>query len=247
MSDRGVPLDGEPAGPPSDRTRLRRKPRRGRYDRATIDGIVDAAITGTVAWVRDGQPYATPTAVWRQGDRLYWHASAGSTMARSVDGQPVCVTVAHLDALVLARSATNHSVDYRSVMALGTAHLVTDEDEAGQALEAFVEHLFPGRWAGLRPMTDAERRATSVMWIDLAEASAKVRAEGVHDDEGDETWPTWAGVIPVRVVRGEPQPDGNVPDGMPGPHRRRARRTPGPWTRLPRGTRPGRPRRERRR
>ena len=209
--------DGDPTGPPSDRTRLRRKPKRGHYDRATIHAILDDAVIGTVAWVRDGQPYATPSNVWRQGDRLYWHASVGSTMARSVDGQPVCVTVAHLDALVLARSATNHSVDYRSVIALGTAHLLTDEVEVDEAFESFVDHLFPGRWATLRPMTDAERRATSVLWIDLSEASAKVRAEGAHDDEGDETWPAWAGSIPVRLVRGEPEPDAFVPDGMPAP------------------------------
>lgn len=219
-ADPSAPLDGEPAGPPSDRTRLRRKPKRGHYDRATIDAILDAAIVGHVGWVRDGQPYVTPVNVWRSGDRLLWHASAGSGMAMKLDGQPVCVTVSHVDSLVLARSATNHSLDYRSVMALGTARRLTDEREVDAALEGLVETLFPGRWATLRPMTDAERRATAVLWIDLSEACAKVRDSGLLEDPGDEGWPAWGGVIPVRMTRGEPEPDAHVPDGMPAPEAR---------------------------
>jgi uncharacterized protein len=208
-----------PAGatPTSDRTRVRRKPGRGRYDRGTINAILDAAIVGHVGWVLDGQPYVTPTCVWRQGDRLYWHGSAASRAIRSADGAPVCVTVSHLDGLVLARSATNHSVNYRSVMVLGTAHLETDVAEIEAALEAFVEHLYPGRWAELRPMTEKERKATSVMWVDLAEASAKVRDDVSQDDPGDETWPAWAGVIPVLTALGTPEPDPDVPAGMPAP------------------------------
>ena len=210
--------DGTPdaASPPTDRTRVRRLPKRGRYDRSTVEAILDEAIVGHVAWTLDGQPYATPTNVWREGDRLFWHGSAASRMLRATDGQPVCVTVTHLDGFVLARSGFNHSVNYRSVMILGTAHLVTDEAEAGAALDAFIEHLFPGRAATLRPMTAKERKATSVMWIDLAEASAKVRADVNHDDEGDESWPAWGGVVPVRMVRGAPEPDEFVPDGMTG-------------------------------
>jgi nitroimidazol reductase NimA-like FMN-containing flavoprotein (pyridoxamine 5'-phosphate oxidase superfamily) len=213
--EKAAPDDAVP--PPSDRTRIRRLPKRGRYDRATVDAILDSAIVGHVAWVEDGQPYATPTAVWRQGDRLYWHGSAASRMLRATDGQPVCITVTHLDGLVLARSGFNHSVNFRSVMALGTAHLVTDGAEADAALEAFVEHLYPGRWAGLRPMTASERKATSVLWMDLGEASAKIRADVNHDDEGDESWPAWAGVIPVRSIRGEPEADALVPAGIPVP------------------------------
>jgi nitroimidazol reductase NimA-like FMN-containing flavoprotein (pyridoxamine 5'-phosphate oxidase superfamily) len=125
--------------------------------------------------------------------------------------------VSHLDGLVLARSATNHSVNYRSVMVLGTAHLVIEVAEVEAALEAFVEHLYPGRWAELRPMTEKERKATSVMWVDLAEASAKVRDDVSHDDPGDETWPAWAGVIPLWMAAGEPEPDPDVPAGMPVP------------------------------
>ena len=202
---------------PSDRVRLRRKPGRGRYDRAAIDAILDATIIGHVAWVQEGQPYATPTNVWRRGDRLYWHGSAASRMLRASDGEPVCVTVSHLDGLVLARSATNHSVNFRSVMVMGTAHLLTDAAEIEAALEGLIEYLYPGRWAQLRPMTVKERKATSVMWLDLAEASAKIRAEGSHDDPGDETWPVWAGVVPVVVTKGDPEPDPFVPVGLPAP------------------------------
>lgn len=210
-------MSPDPAGPPSDRTRVRRLPKRGHYDRATIDAILDEALVAHVGWVVDGQPYATPTAVWRQGDRLYWHGSSASRMLRATDGQPVCVTVTHLDGLVLARSGFNHSVNYRSVMVLGTAHLVTDETELDASLEALIEHLYPGRWAELRPMTAKERKATTVLWLALAEASAKIRADVNHDDEGDESWPTWGGVVPVRMVRGEPQPDEFVADGVPAP------------------------------
>jgi hypothetical protein len=102
-------------------------------------------------------------------------------------------------------------------MVLGTAHLVTDEAEIDASLEAFIDHLYPGRWAELRPMTAQERKATSVMWMDLSEASAKVRADVNHDDEGDEAWPAWGGVIPVRVVLGAPEPDPFTPEGMPAP------------------------------
>jgi nitroimidazol reductase NimA-like FMN-containing flavoprotein (pyridoxamine 5'-phosphate oxidase superfamily) len=208
--------DTEPT-PGSDRTRLRRRPDRGHHDSATIEAILDEAIVGYVAWVADGQPYATPTTVWRQGDRLYWHGSAASRMIRAVDGQPVCVTVAHVDGLVMARSGTNHSVNYRSAMVLGTAHRVVDPAEASASLEAMFEHLYPGRWAALRPMTDKELKATAVVWVDLAEASAKIRADVNHDDAGDETWPAWGGVIPVHTVIGDPEPDEFTPEGMPAP------------------------------
>ena len=221
-ADTAGPADSDAAAvpPASDRVRVRRKPKRGHYDRETIDAILDDAIVGTVSFVADGQPYGTPTGVWRQGDRLYWHGSSASRMLRITDGAPVCVTVTHLDALVLARSGMNHSVDYRSVMVLGTAHLVTDPLEAEAALETFIEHLYPGRWSQLRPMSDSDRKATSVLWVSLDEASAKVRDEGAHEDEGDETWPAWGGSIPVRMVAGIPEPDEFVPAGMPTPRPR---------------------------
>ncbi len=202
---------------PSDRTRVRRLPERARYDRETIDAIVDAAVLGHVGWVLDGQPFVTPTAVWRQGDRLYWHGSRASRMLRAVDGSRVCLTISHLDGLVLARSGFHHSVNYRSVMVLGTAHLVTDPVEMDVALEAFIEHLYPGRWSTLRPMSDRERKQTSVLWMDMREASAKIRDDVGHDDPGDETWPIWAGIIPIRTTTGTPEPDPYVTDGVPPP------------------------------
>jgi nitroimidazol reductase NimA-like FMN-containing flavoprotein (pyridoxamine 5'-phosphate oxidase superfamily) len=209
------PVDATP--PASDRVRLRRKPLRGRHERAQIDAIIDASLIGTVSFVQDGQPFGIPTNVWREGDRLYWHGSAGSRMLRVANGSPVCVTLYHLDGLVLARSATNHSVNYRSVVILGTAHLVTEAEEVEGALEGLVEALYPGRWAQLRPMTEKERKETGVMYVDLAECSAKVREEGSHDEPGDETWPVWAGLIPVRTIRGEPEPDEFVQPGTPPP------------------------------
>jgi hypothetical protein len=205
----------DPTPPTSDRVRLRRKPDRGRHDRATIDAILDAALIGHVGWLLDGQPYVTPTAIWRTGDRLFWHGSSASRMLRATrDGAPVCVTASLLDGLVLARSGFDHSMNYRSVMVLGRAYAIEDEDEARAALEAFIEHLCPGRWAELRPITGQELKATTVLWLDLDEASAKIRADGVHDEPGDETWPVWAGVVPVTLAAGEPVPDAFVPEGM---------------------------------
>jgi nitroimidazol reductase NimA-like FMN-containing flavoprotein (pyridoxamine 5'-phosphate oxidase superfamily) len=203
--------------PPSDRVRVRRKPERGHYDRATVDAIIDRAIVGHVGYVEDGQPYVIPTAIWRQGDRLYWHGSVASRMLRATAGARVCITVSRIDALVLARSGFDHSVDYHSAVILGTANLVVDEAEKLAALEAFVERLYPGRWATLRPPRPKELKATTVLWTDLSEASAKIRDIGAHDEPGDETWPTWAGTIPLTTVLGEPIPDGFVPDGMTAP------------------------------
>jgi len=212
------PRSAEPALPASDRVRLRRKPDRGRYDRATIDAILDAALVGHIGWVLDGQPYVTPTAIWRQGDRLYWHGSAGSRMIRETkDGATVCITATILDGLVLARSGIDHSMNYRSVMVLGRVYEVEDEAETLAALEAFVEHLYPGRWAELRPATSNEIRQTTVVWTDLTEASAKIRAAGAHDEPGDESWPAWAGVVPVSLVAGTPEPDEHVPAAMTAP------------------------------
>lgn len=189
-------------GPPSERVRLRRRPERGHYDRATIDAILDEALVGDIGWVLDGQPYVTPTSTWRIGDRLYWHASVGSRLVRATShGEPVCVTVALLDGLVLAKSGTNHSMNYRSVMVLGRATIVDDDAEKAAALDSLVDHLVPGRAATLRPATPAELRQTAVFWIPLTEASAKVRTGGPIDDPGDQAWPVDVGVIPIALVR----------------------------------------------
>jgi nitroimidazol reductase NimA-like FMN-containing flavoprotein (pyridoxamine 5'-phosphate oxidase superfamily) len=210
MSDQTVP----PTGPASDRVRVRRKPDRGHYDRATIDAILDHALVGHVGYLIDGQPFVTPTAIWRQGDRLFWHGSSASRMLRATKaGVPVCVTATQIDALVLARSGFNHSFDYRSVMVLGRAYELTDETEVLDALRAFIEHLYPGRWDELRPPTRQELKATTVLWTDLNEASAKIRDVGAHDEPGDEKWPAWAGSIPLATTFGTPEPDPFVPAG----------------------------------
>jgi uncharacterized protein len=211
------PTEPSAAPPPSDRTRVRRLPARGRYDRESIEAIIDASIVGHVGYVMDGQPYVTATSVWRQGDRLYWHGSSASRAIRASQGMPVCITVTLLDGLVLARSGFDHSLNYRSVMVLGEARDVSDEAEKLTALEAFTERLYPGRWATLRPATRRELKATAVLWVDLREASAKVREGGPHDEPGDESWPVWAGTFPLRTVAGPPEPDEHVPPGMAPP------------------------------
>lgn len=206
------------APPPSDRARVRRKPDRGRYDRATIDAILDAAVVGHVGHVIDGQPFVTPTAVWRQGDRLYWHGSSASRGVRAVqEGAPVCITVTHLDALIMARSGFDHSLDYRSVMVLGAAHPVTDDAEKLAALAAFTEHLAPGRWAQLRPASPQELKATAVLWVDLAEASAKVRTAGYVDEPADAGQAVWVGSVPVHTVIGTPVQLPDQDPDLPGP------------------------------
>jgi nitroimidazol reductase NimA-like FMN-containing flavoprotein (pyridoxamine 5'-phosphate oxidase superfamily) len=201
-------MNGDP-GPATDRVRLRRRADRGRYDRPTIDAILEEALVGYVGWVLDGQPYVTPTSTWRIGDRLYWHASIGSRLVRATShGEPVCVTVALLDGLVLAKSGANHSMNYRSVMVLGAATLVEDEAEKAAALDALVDHLVPGRAATVRPATAAELRQTAVLWIPLTEASAKVRSGGPNDDPGDLAWPVDSGVIPLVLGRASPSVSG---------------------------------------
>ena len=190
-------------GPASDRVRLRRRADRGRYDREIIDAILDEARVGYVGWVLDGQPFVTPTSIWRTGDRLYWHASAGSRHVRATShGEPVCVTAAILDGLVLAKSGANHSMNYRSVMVLGSPTLVDDEGAKAEALDDLIDRLVPGRAATVRPATPTELRQTAVLWIDLSEASAKVRTGGPVDDAADLELAVDSGVIPISLVEG---------------------------------------------
>jgi hypothetical protein len=199
---------------PTTRTQVRRMPTRGHYDRATVHAILDAGAIAHVGYVIDGQPYVTPTAYWRKGDRVYWHGSSASRMLRTIDaGSPVCLTVAHIDGFVLARSAFHHSVNYRSVMAFGTAHKLTDEAEIVEALRDFTERLYPGRWDILRPVQPQEIKATTVLAMDLAEAVAKVREGMPVDDEDDYALPIWAGVLPVQTTVGAPV---NDPRNLPG-------------------------------
>lgn len=213
MSDDATP----PAYPVDARNRVRRRPDRGAYDHATVHRLLDAAALCHVAYVIDGLPYCTPTLFWREGTRLYWHGSSASRMLRTLaGGTPACLTVTHFDSLVLARCGFNHSADYRSVMAFGTARLVTDAEEKRRALVMMVDRLFPGRAAQLRATTEQESKATSVIGMEIARASAKIRAKGVADDDEDYALPIHAERIPVRTVIGEPEP---CPRRLPGVER----------------------------
>jgi nitroimidazol reductase NimA-like FMN-containing flavoprotein (pyridoxamine 5'-phosphate oxidase superfamily) len=207
--------------PVSDRNRLRRKHERGRFDKASVYDILDAAMLCHIAYVIDGQPYCTPTSFWREGDHLYWHGSSASRMIRKQSaGLPVCLTVTHMDAIVLARCGFNHSVNYRSVMAYGTAQIIEDPDEKLRAMDSFIERFFPGRSKIIRQPTAQEFKATTFVGMLMDEASGKIRDMPVHDEEEDYAVPAWTALIPVRTVVGEPiecerqLPGVTKPEGM---------------------------------
>ena len=203
---------------PTPRSRLRRLPERAHYDRGAIHAVLDAHFMCHVGYVIDGQPYVTPTSHWRDGDRLYWHGSSASRMLRHLrGGAPACVTVTHCDGLVLARSGFHSSINYRSVMAFGTARALEDAASKQAALKAFVERLTPGRWDELRPLTTQELKATTVIGMDIDEAVAKVRTGWPIDDEDDYDLDVWAGVVPLGVAAGEPEPDPRLKPGVPTP------------------------------
>ncbi len=186
--------------------RVKRRGDRGFYDHETVHAILDAAALCHVSYVVDGWPFCTPTLFWREASRLYWHGSNSSRMLKSLSqGQPACLTVTHLDSLVLARCGFNHSADYRSVMAFGRARLVEDPDEKKRALVMMVDRFFPARTAALRTSTQKEVNATTVVMMDIERASAKIRAKGVADDEEDYELPIYAERIPVRMVIGVPE------------------------------------------
>ena len=201
--------------PVTPRTRLRRLPERGAFDRLAIYAILDEAFVCHVAFAVDGQPFAIPTGFARIGDALYLHGSAASRMVRQLAaGLDVCCTVTLVDGLVLARSAFHHSVNYRSVVVLGRARLVEDRDEKIAALRGFTDHVVRGRWAEVRPITDQELKGTSVLTLPIEEASAKVRTGPPRDDDEDLAWPVWAGVVPLVTTPGDPIPDGHVLSGI---------------------------------
>ncbi len=203
------------AFPIDDRNRVRRMGKRAHYDRETIHPILDTAMLCHIAYVVDGQPFCTPTGFWREDDTLYWHGSSASRMLRAqADGVPVCLTVTHMDGLVMARSGFNHSVNYRSVMAFGTARRIEDEATKLRAMDAFVDRYFPGRAASLRPPTTQEVKATAILAMEIEQASAKIRATSPGDDEADFTWPVWAGVIPLRTVVGAAEDCPRLPVGL---------------------------------
>lgn len=205
-----------PSIPVTDRTRLKRLPKRGVFDRAAVYDILDEGFVCHVGFVVDGQPFVVPTGYARVGDEIYLHGSAASRMVRSLAaGLDVCVTVTLVDGLVLARSAFHHSMNYRSVMILGRARLVTDPAEKTEALRAFTNHIVPDRWDGLRPVTSQELLGTSVLALPIEEASAKVRSGPPVDDEEDVTWPVWAGVIPLSLEPSAPVADDHVGPDVP--------------------------------
>jgi nitroimidazol reductase NimA-like FMN-containing flavoprotein (pyridoxamine 5'-phosphate oxidase superfamily) len=190
---------------PSARTRLVREADRAVYDRAAAYRILDEGFICHVGFVVDGQPFVIPTGYGRVGDNLYIHGSAASRMLHRVDeGVAVCVTVTLLDGLVLARSIFNHSMNYRSVVILGTARAVNDPTEKLEALRLLSEHILPGRWVESRLPNEKELKATLVMRLPIEEFSAKVRQGPPVDDEEDYAFSTWAGVIPLEMVAGNP-------------------------------------------
>jgi uncharacterized protein len=203
---------------PTDRTQVKRLPKRGHYERETVCSILDTAFVCHVGFSVDGQPFVIPTNFGRSGDTLYLHGSAASRMLKTLGGGvPVCVTVTHVDGLVLARSAFHHSVNYRSVVILGKAQLVEDPAEKMEALRIFTEHVMKGRWSDVRIPTEQELKATIVLSLPLEEVSAKVRTGGPIDDEADYALPVWAGVLPLETVAKAPLPDAQRKNDPPIP------------------------------
>lgn len=200
---------------PTDRTRVKRLPDRGKYDVETVHKILDEAFVCHVGFVVDGQPFVIPTNFGRVADVVYLHGSAASRMLKTLSGGiPVCVTVTLVDGLVLARSAFHHSVNYRSVVMLGKATLAENPEEKMRALEAFTEHVVRGRWKDIRQPTEQELKATTVLSLPLAEVSAKVRTGPAKDDAQDYSLPIWAGVLPLPVTPGTPVDDPRLLSGL---------------------------------
>lgn len=202
----------------TERTTVRRLPKRGLYDRETIHAIIDEALICHVGFVVEGAPVVIPTIHTRVGGTLYFHGSAASRMLRSLrGGVEACVTVTLLDGLVLARSAFHHSMNYRSAVVFGTAREVTEAEEKLRALDALVEHVAAGRSVDARPPNEKELRQTLVLALPIEEASAKVRTGGPVDDDEDYDLPIWAGVLPLRLVPQSPLPDERLRPGIPIP------------------------------
>jgi len=208
---------------PTARTRVIREAQRGVYERAAAYQILDEGFICHVGFVVEEQPFVIPTAYGRSGDNLYIHGSAASRMLRHLDkGVAVCLTVTLLEGLVLARSIFNHSMNYRSVMVLGTAVAVQDASEKLEALKLLSEHILPGRWAESRQPNEKELKQTLVMRLPIEEFSAKVRQGPPIDDEEDYSFPTWAGVIPLEMVAGAPIKDPRLDPNTPAPAYARA-------------------------
>ena len=199
----------------TERTRLKRLPKRGYFDRETVYGILDEGFICHVGFAPEGQPFVIPTGYARAKDKLYIHGSQASRMLRTLsDGVDACVTVTIIDGLVLARSAFHHSMNYRSVVIFGRATLVEDREEKYAALLALSEHFIRGRWADVREPTEQELIQTTVLSLPLTEASAKIRTGPPIDDEEDYAMNVWAGVVPLKLVAGEPINDPRLPEGI---------------------------------
>src|SRR5215472_12306153 len=213
-------LSAPPASAPlssTPRTMLRRHKERGSADRADLYAILDAGLICHLGVVADGVPLVLPTAYGRDGDTMYLHGSSANGAFGAADGKQVCATVTHLDGIVCARSVFSHSVNYRSAVVFGTASIVTDEDERWQALRLITDHLVPGRWAVARQPTRKEMAATAVLSVPLTEASVKVRTGMPADQPEDYDVDVWAGVLPISVTFGSPEPDPKMREEIPVP------------------------------
>ena len=200
------------------RTKLKRLPKRGHFDRETVYGILDEGFICHVGFAPEGQPFVIPTGYARVDDKLYIHGSQASRMLRSLSGGvDACVTVTIVDGLVLARSAFHHSMNYRSVVIFGRATLVDEGEDKMSALLALSEHIIRGRWAEVREPTEQEMKLTTVLSLPLVEASAKIRTGPPLDDEEDYAMDVWAGVIPLRLIAGEPIDDPRLIEGVEAP------------------------------
>lgn len=189
----------------TERTTFRQRPQRGSHDDAMIAAILDEAISCTIAFVEDDRPVSIPTIHWRLGGHVLFHGGMGSRLGKAMAaGAELCVTATIVDGLVLARSAFHHSMNYRSVIIFGRAHEISDLAEKERAFAALIEKLSPGRYPQVRPPTDNELTATRLLALPLTEGSAKIRSGPPVDNDEDMSWPVWAGVQPLALVRGEP-------------------------------------------
>jgi uncharacterized protein len=203
---------------PTERTTVKRLPGRGAYDKDVVHRILDEGMICHLGFVVDGQPFVIPTIYVRIGETIYVHGSPASRMLQALDqGAPACVTVTHVDGLVLARSAFHHSMNYRSVVVIGTAILVDEPEKKREVLHALTDHLIRGRWQEIRQPSPQELKRTLVLAIDIGEASAKIRVGPPLDDEEDYQLPVWAGVLPLAVTAGEPVPDPRLAAEVPVP------------------------------
>lgn len=201
-----------PGTAPTPRTTVRRKANRGHYDQATLHAIIDDAFLCTVAFSDGDSVHCLPMACWREGDHLYLHGARNSRLTQALSSQECAVSIAHVDGLVLARSAMHHSMNYRSVAIYGRCEVVASEADKRAAMAAFLEHVSPGRNALVRPPSEAELSGTTVLRLPLAEAAAKIRNWGVEDDADDLAIPVWAGVLPLGRQVGRPLPEAGCTD-----------------------------------